>query len=295
MVKCVLIGNIKEYQSKFNLIHNEVKNGNISVLGIYFTDNPKFDMVDNFIVIDSLELIIDFQFDYFILLNDDKIWYKKLKQLNFKQKVIPIRVFDIPYFDFKKYEKLLENPPSIICRHCWGGRLYQYIGMEFLSPFINLYLTSADFNKLSKNFTYYIQQELVFDHEQYERNLKRNFPVAKLDDISIYFNHYLNFEEAKTKWDERKKRINYNNLFFETATQSKEIALEFDKLPLEHKVCFFTENIDGKTIVDFSGFINKPQALALTAIGTVKGSIPYFDVLELLLNNNIKPRVKFFK
>ena len=34
-----------------------------------------------------------------------------------------------------------------------------------------------------------------------------------LDDIKLYFNHYKTNEEAEEKWEERKKRMNMDNLF----------------------------------------------------------------------------------
>jgi uncharacterized protein (DUF1919 family) len=58
-------------------------------------------------------------------------------------------------------------------------------------------------------------------------------------DIIIYFVHYKTFEEAKTKWEERIKRINFDNLFFimadrDECTQKERMA--FDNLPYKHKV-----------------------------------------------------------
>ena len=64
-----------------------------------------------------------------------------------------------------------------------------------------------DYLKFVLNLKYYISLELEFIDSQY------NHPVAKLDDITIYFNHYKNNSDANKSWEERKKRINYDNLF----------------------------------------------------------------------------------
>ncbi|MBQ2654678.1 MAG: DUF1919 domain-containing protein [Methanobrevibacter sp.] len=296
MALIVLIGDIESYQSKFNLIDREMIKGNISVAAAFFNEEVEYAVLDNFNIVNSLDELKEVYFDYFILLDDDKSWFDILSNVyRFEQKIIPIRVFEIPLFDFGKYEQILQNPPSIISRHCWGGILYNYLGLKFNSPFVNLFILDEDFNKISKNFLYYIDQELVFDREEYEHNLKRNYPVAKLDDIYIYFNHYTDFEEAKRKWDERKKRINYSYLIFETTTENRKTALEFDAISLDYKLCFYSGKLNASNIIDFSEFMKNKQVgtLGMLVNHTANGQIPYFDLLELLVNFNYKPRIKF--
>lgn len=297
MALVVLIGDVKSYQSNFNLIEREIIKGNITILATLFTDDDvEYDFIDGNIVIDSLDILEDVQFDYFIILDDNKIWGSIIPvEYEFEQKLIPIRVFGIPHFDFAKYEQLIKNPPTIISRHCWGGLLYNQLGLKFDSPFINLFMNDADFNKLSKNFSHYMSQELIFDHEEYEHILKINYPVCRLDDIYLYFNHYTSFEEAKQKWDERKKRINYDNLFFETTTENRALALDFDSIPLQHKICFHSGHIDSPDVIDFSKFMENHQqgTIGMLVNNTVNGKIPYFDMIELLLNFDYTPRIQF--
>lgn len=40
-----------------------------------------------------------------------------------------------------------------------------------------------------------------------------DFPVARIDDITLYFLHYSNNDEAREAWERRKERINYDNLY----------------------------------------------------------------------------------
>lgn len=297
MALVVLIGDVESYQSNFNLIEREIIKGNITITATLLTDDDvDYDYLDGNKVIESLDDVEDVEFDYFIVLENNKIWYNLIPvEYEFEQKIIPVRVFEIPHFDFVKYEQLIKNPPTIISRHCWGGLLYNQLGLKFDSPFINLFLQDTDFNKLSKNFSHYMNQELVFDHEEYEHILKINYPVCRLDDIYIYFNHYTSFEEAKQKWDERKKRINYDNLFFETTTENRELALEFDSIPLQHKICFHSGHIDSPDVIDFSKFMEnrQPGTLGMLVNHTGNGRIPYFDIIELLLNFNYTPRTQF--
>lgn len=44
-------------------------------------------------------------------------------------------------------------------------------------------------------------------------------PTAWCGDILIHFNHYATESEARAKWEERKRRVNYDNLFIIMADQ----------------------------------------------------------------------------
>lgn len=64
----------------------------------------------------------------------------------------------------------------------------------------------------------------------------------------MYFQHYTSFEEAKKKWNERKNRINWNNIYFvweyyETLCKEEWIH-EFDKLPIK-KLIITHKHVDG--------------------------------------------------
>ena len=39
-----------------------------------------------------------------------------------------------------------------------------------------------------------------------------DYPVGILDDVEVHFMHYADFDVAKKKWDERKKRINRSEI-----------------------------------------------------------------------------------
>ena len=44
--KIILIGSIKEYQSKFNLINIEIKKGNLKIVGILPTSKSNLKSID---------------------------------------------------------------------------------------------------------------------------------------------------------------------------------------------------------------------------------------------------------
>ena len=94
----------------------------------------------------------------------------------------------------------------------------------------------SDFVKFCTRIHYYLNVEM----SQVEQTEKK-YPVVRLDDITLYCVHYNSFEEVKQKWNERKKRICWDNVFFmmvmrDGATQQDVEA--FDKLPYKNKVVF---------------------------------------------------------
>ena len=144
-------------------------------------------------------------------------------------------------------KKLVDSNVTIISNNCWGGHVYRYFGIKYLSPTIGLYFFSEDYIKLCKNIRYYMNQELKFveinqcKYANILRERNASCPIGMLDDIYIIFHHYKTKEEAYKKWHRRKKRINYNNLVFKFSEQnncSEKDILEFDKLNYDKKVVF---------------------------------------------------------
>lgn len=108
----------------------------------------------------------------------------------------------------RNYRKRLKNDNfTILCSNCIGGAVSHYCGKEFLSPTVNLWIRQDDFIKLCCNLKWYMAQKLEFI------KTSENYPVARCGDITIHFNHDNIEQEAEAKWERRKKRINYNNLY----------------------------------------------------------------------------------
>ena len=123
---------------------------------------------------------------------------------------------------------------SIICSNCIGGTIYHLLGLRFNSPTINLWIDKREFIMFAVNLKYYLDQELHF----YEKK-GRTCPCAYLGDgekrISIDFVHYKTEDEARNKWEERKQRINWDNLYIITCDDDKVLDNEF--LPLNTVKC----------------------------------------------------------
>ena len=145
------------------------------------------------------------------------------------------RNFEWMIYKRKRCKMLRNRDFTIIASNCVRTMIYYDLNMPFLSPTINLTIGMNDFVKFVENLGWYMEKELVKLKGEY------GYPVGMLEDVRINFLHYESFEEAALKWEERKKRINWDNLFF-IGTERGDCTYEtlrcFDKLPYRNKVVF---------------------------------------------------------
>ena len=106
---------------------------------------------------------------------------------------------------------------SLLTSDCMAGLIYHTMGRRFLSPTINMSIEDRDFLKFLTNMDYYLEQNLVFGE-------KVHYPIGYLGEgdrrIRICFEHYKTENEAKEKWEERKKRLQFNNIFIVVADRN---------------------------------------------------------------------------
>lgn len=157
----------------------------------------------------------------------------------------------------RKRRKLKNSNPTIISSNCNGGIILHDLGLQFNTPTINLYFNTSDFLKFLSDLNGYLEKDLV------EVECEFDYPAGRLGDITIYFMHYPSFADAKTKWDERKKRIDMNNLFIMMTDKNGctyEMLKEFDRLPFKNKVVFTHKAYsDIRSSVYMKGFENDGQ------------------------------------
>ncbi|MBO7467833.1 MAG: DUF1919 domain-containing protein [Bacteroidaceae bacterium] len=141
--------------------------------------------------------------------------------------------------------KRLKNKSfSILAPTCIAGVIYHELGQQFLSPTINLWMYDKDFLRFVHNLRHYLNSKLRFVQGIDDT------PTAWLDDILIHFNHYHSEEEAATKWYERAKRVNYDNLFIIMADQpdggviTHEDMLSLKEIPCKGKIVFSVKDYD---------------------------------------------------
>lgn len=132
--------------------------------------------------------------------------------------------------------RLRNRQPSMIASNCIGTFIYYDMKLQFRSPTINLSFDMNDYVRFLENLRWYLEQPLLpWEDERFD------YPCGMLGDIQVRINHYKTFEEAAAKWEERKKRIDWDNLFvigIDGDGCTYESMLRFDALPYANKVIF---------------------------------------------------------
>lgn len=143
--------------------------------------------------------------------------------------------------------RLRNDDFTIIANTCIAGIMYHKLGKKFLSPTINLWMEDEDFIRFVRNLDDYLSQPLRFV------NGIDATPTAFCGDVLIHFNHYKTNNEAETKWNERKLRINKHNLFIICSDRtnpetghviSHEDMLSLKEVPCRGKVVFSVRKYD---------------------------------------------------
>lgn len=145
----------------------------------------------------------------------------------------------------KKIRKRIKNTDfTIISNNCTAGFIYHDLGLKFNTPTINLFFKTEQYISFIRDLKYYLNCPLI---KVNKKNV--SYPVGMLksnnknkENIYIYFNHYDSFSKAKEKWNERKKRINFDNIcfildFYDSVYDIKLID-KFNKLNIENKIIF---------------------------------------------------------
>lgn len=139
---------------------------------------------------------------------------------------------------YKELKRLcLKNrQPTILASNCIGTFMYYDMKLKFNSPTINLSFEMNDYVRFLENLQWYLEQPVVPCEDN-----RFDYPCGMIGDVEIRFNHFKTFEEAAAKWNERKQRIDWNNLFvigIDGDDCTYESLQRFDSLPYVNKVIF---------------------------------------------------------
>lgn len=204
----------------------------------------------------------------------------------------------IPGFTLDKYRKLQRSRLSIVAINCFGGQIHHTLGLQFFSPFINLFLDAKEYIRLLHRPRVYMEEKLVLKKIGFNGKEKFEYPIVMLGNISLYMSHYRTFDEAVEKWNERKQRINWYNLFVMATTESREIAEQFDELPHGKKVCFvpFKSDLYSSWYIDpkFNDkrFFGETRVFDETVFDLSQGRRFYYDVFDMLLYGKKTPLIE---
>ena len=111
-----------------------------------------------------------------------------------------------------KAKRCYADKCCIICNNCTGGVILHDLGLKFDTPTINtLFYTAEDFLFFVDNIRSFSKIKIFkIDNHNY------SYPVGglRLGErlIKIGFVHYLTFEEARDKWIERFRRVDFDKV-----------------------------------------------------------------------------------
>ena len=247
MYNIVLWGAGAVYNKHLNTLKLYEKVGELKVVGIIAKTLQGVKKIDGYNVYPVEKLALP-EYDYLMIMNErnfKEIMDEAIRAGVPKDKIISYRILELPNIDFENYFRLRSSRVTIISDNCWGGIVYKTLGLECISPFKNLFLKEEHYLKLLSDFQYYMEQELRFAYYCEDEVKKVKYPVMCLGDVEIHFNHDVDGEAATQKWERRKEKINYDNLFVEMYTKDVEAARRFSQLDAyEKKLCFVNFETD---------------------------------------------------
>jgi uncharacterized protein (DUF1919 family) len=137
---------------------------------------------------------------------------------------------------------------TIISNNCWGGGVYEDLGIRYFTPTVGLFFFAPCYIKFLKNLKTYLSYPIEFKNSSFYLNKDEiTYPVGVLnEEVEIHFLHYKSTREASSKWEDRKTRVNFDNLFISFSDRdlcSLDLILEFDSLDYKNKVFFSAKKI----------------------------------------------------
>ena len=212
MKKAIIWGTGRTFNQYINLLKYHEILKNIIVIGV-ISKSTMFENIYGYKCL-SKNKIRSILFDIVIYMGaEEKFQEAKTEMIALgieQNKIIMYKALTIPDLNMTKYMELISNTPTIFSNDCWGGLVYNRLGLEFSSPFINMYENGEDYIKFLEKPEKYLAAPLQLEKQEYSEFIKGYYPICKCDDILLYFNHYHSFESAKQCWERRKKRINRN-------------------------------------------------------------------------------------
>ncbi|MDQ1141125.1 DUF1919 domain-containing protein [Pedobacter agri] len=190
----------------------------------------------------------------------------------------------------KQQTRILNKDFTLLSNHCWGGGIYEELGLPYTTPLVGLYFYGPCYLKFLQNLKYNLSCDLRFvtvskyDIANDSRESGSKYPIGVIGEIEIHFLHYHSELEAREKWNRRRARVNLNNLFVEMSENEYvdvEIMKAFQKLPFENKVILSSKNFK-----DIENLIYLPLTETMENVGDLYNNPKLwrkeFDVVKWL-------------
>lgn len=188
-----------------------------------------------------------------------------------------------------QYRKRLKNDKfTIIASDCTGGLIYHELHKQFLSPTINMFMMANDYVRFCSEIKRWIDLPMVeVDQNEYP------YPLALLGGqggILLHLVHYKTVEEAQEKWNRRKVRINWENMYFlmndrnncSVTDISNFNGLPYKKVLLSHIEQGYKDIDCVKYVRGFENSNFIPVMASFCSRFSIRKNIDYFDFVEWL-------------
>lgn len=273
----------------------------VEVVAIADRRSAYYEKVDGIPVINPNELA-DIEIDYLIVTIIDECICEKVIceaiQIGIKREhILPVRIFQIPFFNFEEYIIIKNSNISILSDYCLGGWLYHTFGFQFTSPTINMYINNDNYYKFLQDIEGYMKKEMKEVENVVDNSYLGYYacPRGRLGDLEWIFNHDTTFETASQRWKRGVERFNYSNFIAVMTIRSDEMAYKFDELPIKNKIGFYWKDLQLKSIVCLNEW-NNPELrkkarydFAVMSNGTAYDSeigVRAINWMKLLLHND---------
>lgn len=178
---------------------------------------------------------------------------------------------------------------TIISMNCNGGVLSHDLGLKFNSPTVNMFMRAEDFIKFCENLEHYLSIDQFVECCDEKIIGERKYPIVYLDDLTLFLVHYNSISEAQEKWNERKKRVNWDNIVIlntDREGMTDDLKDRFELLPYRkvmfthlpdenHKSCFYIKGYEKEQcvgiITDHNSFDGKRPIDQFDYIGLFNG------------------------
>jgi uncharacterized protein (DUF1919 family) len=166
---------------------------------------------------------------------------------------IAIRYGYEKWYRFALRKRLRNADFTIISNNCWGGSVMEDLGLQYNSPTIGFYFFAPCYISFLRNIKSNLELPLTFLKESKypfaneQRELKW-YPICQIGESELHFVHDQTEQEAYDKWDRRRVRVNFDNLFVAFSDRDQctnELIKEFDNMPFKNKVFFSSKIIKG--------------------------------------------------
>lgn len=163
--------------------------------------------------------------------------------------------------------RLRNRSVTVISNNCWGGFMLKGYNLPFNTPFVGLFMMIPDYVTLLENPSL-LDGNLRFikrSESKWDSVLPPgDYPVGVVGDgLEVHFLHYSSQQEARSKWQRRCRRIDWNNAIVKLSDGDRfdrSCLDRFERLPYPCKVTFTSRSYPGaKTVVEIPEFAGRER------------------------------------